>query len=147
LGYYLKIFKMKNWILIGLAGLTGWYLLGKSQLANRTKLIFKRLGFANKKFQLTFGVQNPTGQTAKVSAITGEVYLGDKLIADFSSFGEQKIAARSESELKIQASPTIGILQLITSKNWLKKGLSYTIKGTGNFDGILVPFDYKASLI
>jgi len=62
---------MRNLILIGLAGLTGWYLLGKSQLANRTKLIFKKLGFANKKFQLTFGVQNPTAQTAKISAITG----------------------------------------------------------------------------
>jgi len=138
---------MKNWILIGLAGLTGLYLLGKSQLANRTKLIFKKLGFANKKFQLVFGVQNPTGQTAKVSAITGEVYLNDKLIADFSNFGEQKIAARSESELKIQASPTIGILQLVTTKGWLKKGLQYTIKGNGNFDGIVVPFEYKASLI
>jgi len=147
LGNYLKILKMKNWILIGLAGLTGLYLLGKSQLANRTKLIFKKLGFANKKFQLVFGVQNPTGQTAKVSAITGEVYLNDKLIADFSNFGEQKIAARSESELKIQASPTIGILQLVTTKGWLKKGLQYTIKGNGNFDGIVVPFEYKASLI
>ena len=138
---------MKNWLLIGLAGIAGWYFLGKTQLANRTKLIFKKLGFANKKFQLVFGVQNPTGQTARISAITGEVYLGDKLIADFSSFGEQKIAAKSESELKIQASPTIGILQLITSKNWLKKGLAYTIKGTGNFDGIVVPFNYKANLI
>jgi hypothetical protein len=138
---------MKNWLLIGLAGIAGWYFLRKTQLANRTKLIFKKLGFANKKFQLVFGVQNPTGQTARISAITGEVYLGDKLIADFSSFGEQKIAAKSESELKIQASPTIGILQLITSKNWLKKGLAYTIKGTGNFDGIVVPFDYKANLI
>jgi hypothetical protein len=138
---------MKNWILIGLAGLTGYYLLGKSQLANRTKLIFKKLGFANKKFNLTFSVQNPTAQTAQISAITGEVYLGDKLIANFSNFGEQKIAARSESELKIQASPTIGILQLITSKNWLKKGLAYTIRGTANFDGIVLPFDYKASLI
>jgi len=147
LGYYLKILKMRNWILIGLAGLTGWYLLGKSQLANRTKLIFKKLGFANKKFQLVFGVQNPTGQTAKVSAITGEVYLGDKLIADFSSFGEQKIAARSESELKIQASPTIGILQLVSTKGWLKKGLNYTIKGTGNFDGIVAPFEYTAKLV
>ena len=138
---------MKNWLLIGLAGIAGWYFLGKTQLANRTKLIFKKLGFANKKFQLIFGVQNPTGQTARISAITGEVYLGDKLIADFSSFGEQKIAAKSESELKIQAAPTIGILQLISSKGWLKKGLAYTIKGTGNFDGIVVPFDYKASLI
>ena len=90
---------MRNFILIGLAALTGYYFLGKSQLAAKTKLMFKKLGFANKKFQLVFGVQNPTGQTAKVSAITGEVYLGDKLIADFSSFAEQKIAARSESEL------------------------------------------------
>jgi len=138
---------MKNWLLIGLAGIAGWYFLGKTQLANRTKLIFKKLGFANKKFQLVFGVQNPTGQTARISAITGEVYLGDKLIADFSSFGEQKIAAKSESELKIQAAPTIGILQLISSKGWLKKGLAYTIKGTGNFDGIVVPFDYKSNLI
>ena len=147
MGNYLKFLKMKNWLLIGLAGIAGWYFLGKTQLANRTKLIFKKLGFANKKFQLIFGVQNPTGQTARISAITGEVYLGDKLIADFSSFGEQKIAAKSESELKIQAAPTIGILQLISSKGWLKKGLAYTIKGTGNFDGIVVPFDYKASLI
>jgi hypothetical protein len=138
---------MKNLLFIGLAGFAGWYLLRKTQLAQKTKLVFKKLGFSNKKFQLVFGVQNPTGQTANISAITGEVYLGDKLVADFSSFGDQKIAARSESELKIQASPTIGILQLITSKGWLKKGLQYTIKGTGNFDGIIVPFNYKASLI
>lgn len=138
---------MKNWILIALAGATGWYFLRKGQLAQKAKLIFKKLGFANKKFQLVFGIQNPTGSTAKISAITGEVYLGDKLIADFSSFAEQKIAARSESELKIQASPTIGILQLITSKNWLKKVLQYTINGTGNFDGIVVPFNYQANLI
>jgi len=138
---------MKNWILIGLAGLTGLYFLGRGRLARRTKLIFKRLRFANKRFELVFGVQNPTGQTATISAITGEVYLRDNLIANFSSFAEQKIAPRSESEFKIQASPTIGVLQLVTSKGWLQKGLQYTIKGTGNFDGIVVPFEYKANLI
>jgi len=138
---------MKNWILIGLAGLTGLYFLGRGRLARRTKLIFKRLRFSNKRFELVFGVQNPTGQTATISAITGEVYLRDNLIANFSSFAEQKIAPRSESEFKIQASPTIGVLQLVTSKGWLQKGLQYTIKGTGNFDGIVVPFEYKANLI
>jgi hypothetical protein len=138
---------MKNWILIGLAGLAGWYLLRKGQLAYRTKLLFKKLGFANKKFQLFFTIQNPTNDNARVSAITGEVYLDNKLIADFSSFSEQNIAPRSESQFQIQATPTIGILQLITSKNWLKKGLAYTIKGTANFDGIVLPFDYKANLI
>jgi hypothetical protein len=138
---------MKNWILIGLAGLAGLYLLRKGQLAYRTKLLFKKLGFANKKFQLFFSIQNPTNDNARVSAITGEVYLDNKLIADFSSFSEQNIAPRSESEFQIQATPTIGILQLITSKNWLKKGLAYTIKGTANFDGIVLPFNYKANLI
>jgi len=138
---------MKNWILIVLAGLAGWYLLRKGQLAYRTKLLFKKLGFANKKFQLFFTIQNPTNDNARVSAITGEVYLDNKLIADFSSFSEQNIAPRSESQFQIQATPTIGILQLITSKNWLKKGLAYTIKGTANFDGIVLPFDYKANLI
>lgn len=138
---------MRNLILIGLAGAAALFFFRKSQLASRTKLIFKKLRFANKKFDLLFAVQNPTGQTAKISAITGEVYLGDKIIADFSSFSEQKIAPRSESEIKIQAAPTIGILQLITTKGWLKKGLKYTIKGTGNFDGIVVPFEYKSNLI
>jgi len=38
-------------------------------------------------------------------------------------------------------------LQLVSTKGWLKKGLNYTIKGTGNFDGIVVPFNYKANLI
>lgn len=137
---------MKNWILIGLAGLAGLYILGKGRLAQKTKLIFKKIRFANKRFELIFGIQNPTGQTATISALTGEVYLANNLVADFSSFGEQKIAPKSESELKIQASPSVSVLQLITSKGWLKKGLKYTIKGTGNFDGIVVPFEFTANL-
>ena len=138
---------MRNFILLGLAGAAGWFFLRKSQLAGRTKLIFRKLRFASKRFEILFGIQNPTGQTAKISAITGEVYLGDRLIADFSSFAEQKIAPKSESELRINAQPTIGILQLISTRGWLQKGLKYTIKGTGNFDGIVVPFEYKSALI
>jgi hypothetical protein len=138
---------MKNWIFFALAGATGLFFLRKSSLAGRSKLLFKKIRFANRKFELIFGVQNPTGQTGTISAITGEILLGNKVVADFSNFGEQKIAAKSESELKIQASPTIGILQLVTTKDWLKRGLNYTIKGTGNFDGIIVPFQYQSKLI
>lgn len=138
---------MKNFILLGLAGAAGLFFLRKGQLAGKTKLLFKKLRFASKRFEILFGVQNPTNQTAKISAITGEVYLGDRIIADFSSFNEQKIAPKSESELRINAQPTLGILQLINTKGWLQKGLKYTIKGTGNFDGIVVPFQYKAALI
>lgn len=138
---------MRNFILIGLAGAAALFFLSKGAFANRTKLIFKKIRFASKRFEILFGIQNPTGQTAKISAITGEVYLGDRLIADFSSFAEQKIAPRSESELRINAQPNIGILQLINTSGWLRKGLQYTIKGTGNFDGIVVPFEYKSALI
>lgn len=138
---------MKNYVLIALAGITAYYFLVKKQFAEKTKLNFKKIRFAGKKFEITFGVENPTNQSAKISAISGEIYLGEKLIADFSSFSDQIIKPKSSSEIKIVASPNIGILQLITSKGWLKKGLKYTIKGTANFDGIIIPFENKANLI
>ena len=138
---------MKNYVLIALAGITAYYFLAKKQFAQKTKLIFKKIRYTNKKFEITFKVENPTNQSAKISAINGEVYLGDKLIADFSSFSDQIIAKKSSSDIKIVASPNIGILQLITSKGWLKKGLNYTIKGNANFDGIIIPFENKANLV
>ena len=138
---------MKNYVLIGLAGIAAYYFIVKKQFAQKTKLIFKKIRFANKKFEITFKVENPTNQSAKISAINGEIYLGEKLIADFSSFADQVIAKRSSNEIKIVATPNIGLLQLITSKGWLKKGLNYTIKGTANVDGLIIPFENKASLV
>lgn len=137
---------MRNLIFLGLAGIATYFLLQKTQLANKTKLIFKKIRFASKRFQISFAVQNPTNQTSTISAITGEVYLADRLIADFSNFAEQKIAPKSESTLNVLAQPSIGILQLISTSGWLRKGLKYTIKGTGNFDGIVLPFSFESTL-
>ena len=100
----------------------------------------------SKQFELNFKIQNPTNQTGVVSAVTGEVYVNNNLVADFSSFGEQKIAAKSESDFNVIATPKLSIIQLLTQKGWLQQGLTYTIKGTGNFDGIVAPFEYKAKL-
>lgn len=143
--------KTRNLLFLGLGGLAAWYLWTRVQLGQKTKLIFKKIRLIgkglSKQFELNFKIQNPTNQTGVVSAITGEVYINDRIVADFSSFGEQKIAPKSESDFKVIASPTIGIIQLLTQKGLFKSGITYKIKGTGNFDGIVAPFEYTAKLI
>lgn len=143
--------KTRNLLLLGIGGVAAWYLWTRVQLGQKTKLIFRRLRLIgrglSRQFELNFKIQNPTNQTGVVSAITGEVLVNDRIVADFSSFGEQKIAPKSESDFKIIATPTIGIVQLLTQKGLLRGGLEYKIRGTGNFDGIVAPFEYTAKLI
>lgn len=138
-------------LLLGAGGIAAWYLWSRVRLGQKTKLIFKKIRLIgkglSKQIELNFKIQNPTSQTGKVSAITGEVYVNDRLVADFSSFGEQKIAPRSESDFKVIATPSVGIIQMLTQKGWLKSGLTYKIKGNGNFDGIVAPFEYSAKLL
>lgn len=140
----------RNILLWAAAGLGLYWLIGRGSLAKRTKLLLKKItysgGLRNPKLNLQFGVQNPTNQTGTISAVTGEVYVGSELIADFSSFGEIKIQPKSETTLFITASPSVGILSLLTQKNWLKKGTKYTIRGTANVDGLIVPIDFTRSL-
>lgn len=142
--------KTQNLVLLAAGGIAAWYLWTRVNLGKKTKLIFKKIRLVgtglSKKLQLDFKIQNPTNQTGVVSAITGEVFVNNNLVADFSSFGEQRIAAKSESDFNVIATPRISILQLLTQKGWLQQGLTYTIKGTGNFDGIVAPFEYKAKL-
>jgi len=143
--------KTRNLLFLGLGGVAAWYLWTRVQLGQKTKLIFKKIRLIgkglSKQLELNFKIQNPTNQTGVVSAITGEVYVNERIVADFSSFGEQKIAPKSESDFKVIATPTIGIIQLLTQRGLLKSGLKYKIKGTGNFDGIVAPFEYTAKLV
>ena len=138
-------------LILGIGGLAAWYLWTRVQLGQKTKLLFRKIRLIgkglSKQIELNFKIQNPTNQTGVVSAITGEVYLNDRIVADFSSFGEQKIAPKSESDFKVIATPTIGIVQLLTQKGLFKSGVKYRIKGTGNFDGIVAPFEYSAKLV
>lgn len=141
----------KNFLLIAAGlGLGAWWLLTRKQLSDKTKLIFKKISFAggvlHPKFLLDFVIDNPTGQRGTISAVTGEVLLNGKQIADFSSFGDQVIEAKKSSPFRIEAKPSVSILSLATTKGWLKKGVKYQIKGTANFDGIVAPFDYSGSL-
>ena len=144
---------MKNpkYLILGAGALAVWYFIGRMQLGKRVKLIFRRIRIIgkglSKQLELNFQVQNPTNQTGTISAMTGEVLVNNQVVADFSSFGEQKIAPKSASELKILAVPSIGILQLLTTRGLFKAGVNYTIRGTGNFDGIIAPFSYTSKLV
>jgi len=143
--------KTRNFLIAAGVGLIGFYFFRRLNLGRRIKLIFRRIRIIgrglSKQIELNFRIQNPTGQTGTISALTGEVLVNDRIIADFSSFGEQKIAPKSESDFKVIASPTIGILQLLTQRGLLTSGVNYKIRGTGNFDGIVAPFEYNAKLV
>lgn len=138
-------------LILGITGVVAYYFFTRMQLSQKIKLIFKKIRLIgkglSKQIELNFQVQNPTNQTGTISALTGEILVNDRIVADFSSFGEQKIAPKSASDLKIVASPSIGIIQLLTQKGLIKQGLNYKIRGTGNFDGIVAPFEYQAKLI
>jgi LEA14-like dessication related protein len=127
-----------------------YFVYSKKQFGEKTKLLFDKIKIVgsgiSRKIELNFKVQNPTGSSGTISALQGEVYFAGKQVADFSNFSEQRIAPKSESVLKVIASPSIGILQLLATKGWLKKGAVYEIKGTANFDGIVAPFGYKAAI-
>ena len=142
--------KTQNLVLLAAGGIAAWYLWTRVSLGRKTKLIFKKIRLVgtglSKKLELDFKIQNPTNQTGVISAVTGEVYVNNNLVADFSSFGEQKIAPKSESDFNVIATPKLSIIQLLSQKGWLEKGFTYTIKGTGNFDGIVAPFEYKSKL-
>lgn len=143
---------MKNSLLFGslAAAALAYFVYSKKQFGDKTKLLFDKIKIVgsgiSKKIELNFKVQNPTGSSGTISALQGEVLFAGKQVADFSNFSEQKISPKSESVLKVVASPSIGVLQLLATKGWLKKGAVYEIRGTANFDGIVAPFQYKSSI-
>lgn len=140
---------MKNGlILAGGAILAALLFFRKTAVATTAKLIFRGLSLkpTKRRIELNFAIQNPSNGSTTLKAITGEVFVNQSQVADFSFFGDQRIAARSESPLKINAQLSGGILSLLTQKGWLKKGITYTIKGNANFEGFTQPFTHTYKL-
>ena len=77
-----------------LIAVTAVYFLGKSRL-KKIKVLFRGLkvtgGLLKPKFNLKFGLQNPTNETANFKSLIGEVYANGKLIANVSDFQKIKI--------------------------------------------------------
>jgi hypothetical protein len=142
-------FCMKNtFLIVGGAIAAAIFFLRKAAVASSAKLLFRgvRVNLGARRIELNFAVQNASGGAATLRAITGEVFVNDKLIADFSNFSEQRIGPRSESPLKLNAQLSAGLFSLLTQKGWLKGSVTYTIKGVANFDGITQPFSFISKL-
>lgn len=92
-------------------------------------------------FNVDLAVSNPTNQAIVIKSITGTVNVKGSAVANVSAFGDQRVAANSESILKLQARPSaVGIFE--TVRELLKQPVgstSVSFTGTANVDGIVVP--------
>lgn len=143
---------MKKWILpVVIVGLVGWYVYTKQNLANKIKVLFRGVKLSGSllkpKFNLKFGVQNPTGASAQINSLVGQVEANGKIIADVSSFSTQVISPKQESIYEITAEPYgAGIVKTI--KEYIKSGkkINFVFTGTMNVDNIDYPVNTNISL-
>lgn len=142
---------MKNQLfLIGGAILASLLFFRKAAAARAAKILFRGIKLAGKglkkNLEIKLAVQNASSGSATLKAVTGEVFINGKQVANFSRFGDQKINSMSESPLNLNANLSGGIISLLASKGWLKSGINYQIKGFANFDGINTPFSFSGKL-
>jgi len=143
---------MKKWVLpVIIVGLVGYYLYSKKNLANKIKVLFRGVKFSGSvlkpKFNLKFGVQNPTGSSAQINSLVGQVEANGKIIADVSSFATQLIAPKKESIYEITAEPYgAGIFKTI--KEFIKGGnkINFVFTGSINVDNVDYPVNTNISL-
>jgi hypothetical protein len=139
---------MKNKLVIPLiivAGIAALYFLGKSRLT-KLKIVFRGFkitgGIFKPKFNLKFGLQNPTTETANLNSIVGEVIANGKIIANVSNFTPLKIQANKETELNIVAQPiAISIAKTVIDFIKNKNKLIVEFKGSANVDNIVYPLN------
>jgi hypothetical protein len=137
------------WIVGGVAV---WYILSKTMLAKKANLVLKDVRPGGKilspEINLDIAVQNPSNQQATLKSVTGNLYINDKFVANFTSFGDQIIAPRAESVITIKAKPGLvgaynTIKTLLTERNG---SLTASFNGSANVDGILIPINETISI-
>ena len=143
---------MKNWIILGLLGVGGFYFYRRMQLPKRIKVLFRKLSLSggsllSPKVTIELGVQNPTGTQTNIRSIVGTLTVGKRSIADISSFQNFVIKPNQETRIKIEANIRSGavvqeILDLISGQN---KNIIVNLSGTVNAEGFSIPLniDYR----
>ena len=135
---------MRNviWLVGGAAAL---YLLSRYSFGQKTNFYLRKIRPSGTLTAPTISVelaaQNPTNQTATIKSITGTLYINGNAIASVSAFGDQKVAANSESTIKLIARPSAaGVFQTVKRIFTEKAGqIRATFTGTANVDGLVVP--------
>ena len=138
---------MKNigiYLLVAIAGFTAYTY---SKLAKSLTVTFKNLkfggGLLSPKVEVTLGLQNPTNGVATLKSASGDIFLNDTLLSNFSKFEPLNIAANSETDLKITLKPNLlGTAQIIRDfiKNRGKGKYTVLVIGTANVDGTAINF-------
>jgi hypothetical protein len=143
---------MKKWVVpVIIVGLVGYYFYTKTNLVNRIKVLFRGVKLSGTvlkpKFNLKFGVQNPTAASAKINSLVGQVAANGKIIADVSNFTTQVIGPKKESIYEITAEPYgAGIFKTI--REFVKSGnkVNFVFTGSMNVDNIDYPVNTNISL-
>ena len=141
----------KNFIWIAAAAAAIFFILRRSSFAKYLIFSFNNIKLVGKLLQpeliITLSVQNPTRQAAKITAISGTLYLDDKAISNISNFNQQVIQPQIESLISFSARPgVIGIANVLKEIFFSKtKNKQYTFKfiGSANVDGVLLPIDQE----
>jgi LEA14-like dessication related protein len=140
----------KNFIWIAAAAAAIYFIIQKSSFAKNLIFSFNNIKPIGKWWQpeliITLSVQNPTNQAAKITSISGTLYLTDKAISNISSFTQQIIQPQTESLISFSAKPgVIGIANVLKELFLGNKTKQYVFKfiGTANVDGILLPIDQE----
>ena len=136
----------RNLIFIAL-GLAGLYFYKKMRLGQSINVLFRGVkvggNLLRPELKLELTVQNPTNTPTTFKSFSGSVYVNGQYLANFSSFGDQVIKANAESPINIIAKPGL----LSAAKNIIsflknpKQGLTAELKGTANFDNLVLPIN------
>ena len=141
--------KLGVYLLIGAVGL---YIYSRINAGKNIKAVLKKISFGGNllspKILISLGIQNPTSTGATVESFTGEIYSGDKLIADVSSFDKIKINPNSETVFLVTAVPQSvnivkEIVRMVKSKSTQNK---FRLVGSLNVGGNTLPVDFNYSI-
>ena len=136
---------MKKGLLYLLAGATALYFVAKKSFKSKLLFQLKDVGTSGKWYAPTLVVKvrvlNPSNQSAQLNSITGELFMNNKFVSNITSFVPQKIAAKNESTISLEAKPGLtGAFQvLVTALSKKSKGYSFKFVGNANVDGIVLP--------
>lgn len=139
--------------LLGFAALSAaalYFLSRKKQFVKSAVFTFEKLDFdlKKKKILVKLGILNPTGQTATINSVVGNLSVNGSPIATVENFEKMNISATGKSFLNLKLSPSVAGIWTVL-KNFVKAKFKGTGKstaiftGTANVNGVSIPINTK----
>jgi LEA14-like dessication related protein len=143
---------MQKYILpIVVLGAAAFLLIRRTAFAKNLNFVIRGVKLGGRwlapRIEITIGLQNPSNQKANFKSLSGLVKWNDAEFANISSFNAVTIAANSETQIKVNAEPSVmGIFE--TVKKIIKEGIKgkITIVGTANVDNLQIPINVTKNL-